>query len=79
MNAVDDAGLVKLSGHPEQFLQLFLAQMIEHPRVHHVGGETFRVLSETKIGQPLGADPSMAQLSNARISNQIRMSVFFYS
>lgn len=49
MNTVNDARLMKLSRDPEQLLELLLAEMIQHSRIHHVGGETLRVLAQTEI------------------------------
>lgn len=75
MNAMNNAGLVKFPRYPEKFLQLLLAQMIQHPRVHEIRGEALGVLRQAEIGQPLGAHPSVAQLYDAGISYQRRMSV----
>lgn len=77
MNSVHDTGLMKFPGHPEQLLKFLFTQMIEHPCVHHVSRETFGILSESKVRQPFRADPSVTQLSNARVSNEARMSMLF--
>ena len=75
MNPVHDAGLMELPGYAEQLLQLLFAQMVEHPRVHHVGRETVGILSEPKVRQPFRTDPRVTQLSDARVSNETRMSM----
>lgn len=59
MNTVNDAGLMKLSRNTEKLLELFLAQVIQHARVHHIGGEALRVLGQTEVRQPLGAHPGV--------------------
>lgn len=76
MNTVNDARLMKLPRDPEQLLELLLAQMVQHTRIHHVGGETLRVLGQTEIRQPLGTDPSMTKLGDAGIPNVARMPMF---
>lgn len=76
MNTMNDARLMKLSRDSEQLLELLLAEMIQHSRIHHVGGETLRVLGQTEIRQPLGANPSMTELRDARISNVAWMPMF---
>uniref|UniRef100_A0A8D9B3S5 Uncharacterized protein n=1 Tax=Cacopsylla melanoneura TaxID=428564 RepID=A0A8D9B3S5_9HEMI len=52
MNTVHYGSLMKLARNGEELLQLFLAQMIQHARIHHVGGEIVSVLRETKVRQP---------------------------
>lgn len=79
MNAVNDARLMKLPRDPEQLFELLLAKMVQHTRIYHVGGEALRVLGQTEIRQPLGTDPSMTELRDARIPNVAWMSMFLDS
>lgn len=72
---MDDAGLVELAGDAEQLLELLLAEVVEHPRVDHVGGEALGVLGEPEVGQPLRADPGVPELGYARVAHEIRMAV----
>jgi len=73
---MNNAGLMKLPRDSEQFLKLLFAQMIQHTRVHHVDGETLRVLGQAEIRQPFGTHPSVTKLGDTGISNVIRVPMF---
>lgn len=73
------AGLMKLPRDSEQLLKLLLAQMVQHTRVHHISGETFRVLAQAEIWQPLGAHPGVTELSDTGISNVTWVPMFLDS
>jgi len=70
---MDNAGLMKLPRDTEQFLKFFLAEMIQHARVHHVCGEAFRILRQTKIRQPFRAYPGVTELGDAGVPHVTRV------
>lgn len=49
MNSVHYGSLMKLAGDTQELFQLFLAQMIQHAGIHHVGGKVISILKQKSL------------------------------